>query len=39
LRALVLAQEAAWINEVPDAGQNMAFARVRIRVTGLTVGE
>ncbi len=36
---LVLAQEAAWINEVPQAGQNMSFARVRIRVTGLTVGE
>lgn len=36
---LVLAQEAAWINEVPQAGQNMSFARVRIRVTGLTAGE
>ena len=36
---LVLAQEAAWLNELPEAGQNMAFARVRIRVTGLTVGE
>jgi hypothetical protein len=36
---LVLAQEAAWINEVPEAGQNMSFARVRVRVTGLTAGE
>ena len=36
---LVLAQEAAWLNEVPEAGQNMSFARVRIRVTGLTAGE
>jgi Bacterial Ig-like domain len=36
---LVLAQEAAWLNEIPEAGQNMAFARVRIRVTGLVVGE
>jgi hypothetical protein len=35
---LVLAQEAAWLNEVPEAGQNMAFSRVRIRVTGLTPG-
>ena len=36
---LVLAQEAAWLNEVPEAGQNMAFARVRIRVTDLVAGE
>jgi len=36
---LVLAQEAAWFNGIPEAGQNMAFARVRIRVTGLLVGE
>jgi len=36
---LVLAQEAAWLNEVPEAGQNMSFARVRIRVTDLVAGE
>src|SRR5262249_46654458 len=34
----VLALEAAFVNGVPEAGQQMVFARTRIRITGLTDG-
>ena len=35
---LVLAQEAAFIDEEPIAGHQVAFSRVRIRVDGVTPG-
>jgi len=36
---LVIALEAAFGNEVPEAGQQVAFARVRIRVDNLIAGQ
>jgi Chitobiase/beta-hexosaminidase C-terminal domain/Fibronectin type III domain/Bacterial Ig-like domain/Fn3 associated len=36
---LVLAQEAAFANEVPKDGDQMSFGRVRVRVDGLVAGE
>lgn len=33
---LTLAQEAAFVNELPAAGDQVAFSRVRVRVDGLT---
>ncbi|SOC43267.1 PKD domain-containing protein [Ureibacillus acetophenoni] len=36
---LVLALEAAFVNEIPDHGEQIVFGRVRIRVDGLVAGE
>jgi len=36
--SLVMAQEAAFTNEVAEAGQQTAFSRLRIRVSGLVAG-
>jgi hypothetical protein len=36
---LVLAAEAAWVNEVPVAGEQFAFGRVRIRVDTPVAGD
>src|SRR5215211_1928096 len=36
---LVMAQEAAFANEVPKDGDQMSFGRIRIRVDGLQIGQ